>query len=118
MGGHAQVTNLFDAFVAGLNPCLGGRCGGTCVLRPQRHERGCVLILVLVEDVGGRPKRGRAGVASAFVLILVLVEDVGGHPMLNVLRKQQMECLNPCFGGRCGGTCDRKDTKEGAVYAS
>ena len=75
-----------------------------------------VLILVLVEDVGGhwstfnsrwRAKKG--------VLILVLVEDVGGHVVYNRLVDVYYDtCLNPCFGGRCGGTrlvCWRDDSR-------
>ena len=67
------------------------------------HPMFSVLILVLVEDVGG-PTGEFWLLHDAKVLILVLVEDVGG-------RKDKFydcgnECcgLNPCFGGRCGGT--------------
>ena len=51
-------------------------------LRPQRHERGCGLC----------------------VLILVLVEDVGGRMQVARNRNRIRGGLNPCFGGRCGGT--------------
>ena len=66
-------------FFSGLNPCFGGRCGGTRDLRLHKQQKLAVLILVLVEDVGG---------------LLAEHIDAGETSM----------CLNPCFGGRCGGT--------------
>ena len=38
------------------------------------------------------------------VLILVLVEDVGGQMAGRSEQAYSAMGLNPCFGGRCGGT--------------
>ena len=67
-----------------------------------------VLILVLVEDVGGR-NLTLFCICINRVLILVLVEDVGGRDLREISIVANEEGLNPCFGGRCGGThCDTR----------
>ena len=78
--------------------------GDTLTVEQFKEEVSVVLILVLVEDVGGPICKVKTKAKRAFmVLILVLVEDVGGHHFKHNDKLQQT-CLNPCFGGRCGGT--------------
>ena len=77
MWGDVLIKYVMPRFES-LNPCFGGRCGGTQLIMNDNS----VIIRVL---------------------ILVLVEDVGGREFLRTLTVEQFS-LNPCFGGRCGGT--------------
>ena len=54
--------------------------------------------------MGGLSRKENICPRGMCVLILVLVEDVGGHLKQRMTYTTRDYCLNPCFGGRCGGT--------------
>ena len=78
--GGTRTTECEGLRERSLNPCFGGRCGGTGIPTHPMFSNVEVLILVLVEDVGGQNTlKFVESLTVEQVLILVLVEDVGGR---------------------------------------